>query len=554
MRVTYKSIWFDNFFQPNSAANTVLHWRTVTGTWAANTGELRQTAAATHSVIMPADRDRTAFRVLQQDRKVIYEFRMKLVDVAGAAERGGLIWCASTTAGDYLGNSYVLEQTAAAMSIYKSTANVLGAAIDTDPTGATLGTWYYYKVVWDPTTGSIIVYRGTSYPAATEVLNGTDGSLTNQAYAGLWSDDAEAHFDEVDWHFDTETDLIDFAVERSCTFRPGTLKFVVPAENDGGLDKYAYGDWLRVVLSDGTTAYKDFLGRITQILQTQDTMSPAESFVAPGEVEVTVTEFHGFELRDLEVRRTGGGAVDLNGLATAYLAEADFVTAKDVATGGNTKNTTTRGRYAQDLLRQLAFETGTRMVGSADGQFSIDTTHPASGVTFDNDNIRSGRRIMGGWNVANRARVYTADGADSNAVVNNTTLQRSTGKGPAYGPRSMVVADRALTSVAAGGDAEDLANYWLTRYGTAPDLYELWVYGGHGVEPSETVTVTCDLLGLSAEAMIVMQKSYSASLSHLGIRFLLAKSSAGEQWPREGLVDSLIEVGNGAVRSMADNI
>ena len=547
----YKSIWFDNFFQPNSAANSALHWRTVTGTWAINTGELRQTAAATHSVIMPADRDRTAFRVIQQDRKVIYEFRLKLVDVAGTAERGGLIWCASATAGAYLGDSYVLEQTTTAISIYKSTANVLGAAIDTDATGATLGTWYYYKVVWDPDADTIVVYRGTTYPAATELLSGSDSTLTDQSYAGLWSDDAEAHFDEVDWHFDNETDLIDLSVERSCTFRPGVAKFIVPAENDGGLTKYDYGDWIRVLLSDGTTTYKDFLGRITHILHNQDS-SPIGSFVGPGEVEITVAEFHGFELRDLEVRRNGGGAMDLQTLVGDYLAEADFVTQKDVATGGNTKTTVTRGRYAMDMLRQLAFETGSRMVGSADGQFSIDTTHPASGMTFDDDNIRTGRKIKSGWNVANRARMYLDDAADGNAVVNNTTSQRSAGKGPALGPRSMIVVDRALTSTAAGGDAEDLANYWLNRYGTVPDLYEVWVYGGHGVEPSETVTVTSGLLGLSAEAMIVMEKSYAVSLSHHGIRFLLAKSSAGEAWPRDGLVDSIIEVANVATRSMSD--
>lgn len=526
----YKSIWFDNLYYSNSG--TVPNWKENSGTWSIASKTLYQANAAVQAVIVPADTGGNAIRSLTQDRKTIYEWRQKLVDSAGAAERGGLIWCADAATGDYLGNSYVFEQTAGSEAIYRSTADVLGAALDSGVVGVTLGTWYYYRLVWDPDVDTIVVYRDTTYPATTEILSASDSSLSSNPYAGLWTDDSEAYFDEIDWHFDYESDLLELEVVRCATYGGGFCRFSVPQAPAGTLTKYTQGEWIRVITGDFTTEDKDFLGRIIKISQVSD--SGTEDVLGrENEVEIVAAEFHAFELRDLEVRRDGsGGAKSFAGIAGDYLTDASFVSAVSTLGPGNTKNPVTKGRYAFDLLRQLALENGCRMVGSAQGEFAMDTSHPSSGETFDDDDIRTINELEDGYSVMNRLRSYTVDGADGQAMQENTTLQRSAGYGPAAGVRTQILADGALTSTAGGGDADDLATNVLGRYGTAPKFYEAWIYGGHNVEPGETVTITYGPRDLTAISMIVMLKRYVLGTTHMGIQFILVAASVGEVWRR----------------------
>jgi len=136
-----------------------------------------------------SDTNTNAYHSLWQNSTLTYVWVVKFVD--GSPMAGMHIFASDCTLSQR-GDSYLIWQDANFIRIYESVGNVLNDRADF-PYPANIGEIHTYKVNYNPTTGTIVVWRD-----GVHVGNWTDSSpLLNGKCISLRTNSAHAHFDDI---------------------------------------------------------------------------------------------------------------------------------------------------------------------------------------------------------------------------------------------------------------------------------------------------------------------------------------------------------------------
>lgn len=184
----------NGFFSDNF--NTTIHpdWTVQTGTWTISNGALVQMDEAEGNTNIHAAVNQTI------DHRYLYQWSGRL-DGTGSNRRSGIHFFANDPTQTQLGNSYMVYFRADndLVQIYEVDNNNIVLVSDV-PFAIDAGTWYDFKVTYDPSTGEIETFvddqRVSSHIDATP--------LTSGDYISLRNGNAMASFDNVKVRIDRD--------------------------------------------------------------------------------------------------------------------------------------------------------------------------------------------------------------------------------------------------------------------------------------------------------------------------------------------------------------
>lgn len=167
----------NGFFSDNFTSAIHPDWTVQTGTWVISNGTILQSDEAEGNTNIHAEVNQS------NSHRYLYQWSA-MVDGSGANRRSGIHFFADNPTQTQLGNSYMVYFRADnnAVQIYEANNNTIALVTDV-PYTIDAGTWYDYKVTYDPTTGEIDVFvndeRVASYIDGTPLTSGTHVSLRN---------------------------------------------------------------------------------------------------------------------------------------------------------------------------------------------------------------------------------------------------------------------------------------------------------------------------------------------------------------------------------------
>jgi hypothetical protein len=184
----------NGFFSDNF--NTAIHpdWTVQTGMWVISNGTILQSDEAEGNTNIHTAVNQTV------DNKYLYQWS-GMLDGTGTNRRSGIHFFADDPTQLQLGNSYMVYFRADdnEVHIYEANNNTIQLVANV-PYTIDAGTWYDYKVTYDPSTGEIDAFvdndRVASYIDGTPLTSGTHISLRNA--------DAVAYFDNVKVRIDRD--------------------------------------------------------------------------------------------------------------------------------------------------------------------------------------------------------------------------------------------------------------------------------------------------------------------------------------------------------------
>ncbi len=184
----------NGFFSDNFTSTIHPDWTVQTGTWVINNGTILQSDESEGNTNIHAEVNQNS------NHKYLYQWSA-MVDGSGTNRRSGIHFFADDPSQTQLGNSYMVyfRPDNNLVQIYEVDNNNIVLVSDI-PHTIDAGTWYDYKVTYDPSTGEIDAFvndeRVASHIDATPLTSGTHISLRNG--------DALAYFDNFKVRIDRD--------------------------------------------------------------------------------------------------------------------------------------------------------------------------------------------------------------------------------------------------------------------------------------------------------------------------------------------------------------
>ena len=433
-------------------------------------------------------------------------------DIAAAEDIDQSIFVfASATSGVGFGNSYRVRANApnggtATGKLYRSDADVLTELASVDVASAD-GTTYYYLFDIDLSTGIYSLYRGTTdnQTAVLDVTNllftGTDVaplSVTTTSRRVVLANDEDDDNYWGDIHFGRGPCLYVASIWYQLAVRDfGKATFSTMLEEDG-TRLFSKFDLVEIAITDGTTTYVDFEGRVLDIINNNSSKN-----MAFGEIEVHCVSMEE-ELFANKYDNTAFAAAAASTVITSTIAAlSTAIETVDVDTG--LANVVTRAARSIDggsLIRHMTEEhAGGTFFMDRNQKFKVQQGYDNSGLTLDQaDGLIVGWEVLlDGSRAVSEVRVK---GAAAGQDGSTTTGALTTTAGHA---RAVVVPDNRITSAGEGQNRAD--NHYVATYSHDDmKIMRIECFSYLDLRPGQYFTFTFDAEGISAETWFCIEK------------------------------------------------
>jgi len=487
----------DYFIESDNGAPTA-QWTAVDGTWAIASRKLNHAGGGP-----PPTADGTVYKTVAwaQGEKLCYDIKMEPT-VLGADWSFGLIIQADAIAGRYLGNSYVLELTAAATKIQESAANSL-TQLGTVANAHTTGETYRFEVIFDPSLGTFTVYEDVDLAdarpeATTGALTCTDsaGVLTGNQRIGLFCVNCTVDFELFQVHRPACETVVDGTVRYSkfLNKRPASFEMDIGLDDDGSTLEFDLNDDVEIIIEDGTLQYRELFARVEKF----------ERDPVGGTAHMMGRDISR-ELTTVEAVKTIGAPAALSTHITGIVDDnCSLCTSLDVKAGGGNYEGDYKQRSAWSQMTSLCRQLGYGMWVKPTGEVMATDTYVASGITIDNDDdvVLFAREETDMFDLCNTMRVV-GSGAVTEART-DATSQGTYGKRGGPYPGGVIVDRR----IAAAGNAQAEGDFWITNYKDPCRIVTVDCADFHELNVGETCTLNLDNLGIVALPALVTEKHY----------------------------------------------
>ena len=483
-------------------ATSPCRWKQNSGTWTAQSNTIQIVAGAGNGVaVAPAEVGAVCGTVAQAG-EMYFDVTMNLTATGGAPIMYFIIF-ASASAGNYLGNSYLLVIDPTKVYLYRSDANALTKLVDAAAAHAD-GTPYKYVIHYIPSTGAWSVTED-----GVEVLTATDNTYTTGSYLGLRAEAITARYSLIRARCPNISAVSRITNSNSMTKATGEAH-VYYANEDASSTDFSVGDGLEIAFGPDATEVVDFWGKVEKLHNCLEDIDELVAF--------------DWRVEFLKAEMSFTGMDKVSGILNAAIgAKCRVVTTGGVKATGDPDNVwrSTTGEGLMTAAKKLAQEAGYFMSYDGTKEFLFTDTPVASGVTLVAADIAKAERVNDLVDEVNTVGTYYNGGV--------TTSGGSGASYEAYGRSEKVLAD---TSCPNSTQANARASYFTARYGGDVAVYDIWCFNG-GINPGETGIITMPYYGITAATFLCLEKSYDIP-DGLGFRYRLNITLTGVK-ERHGL-------------------
>ena len=419
-----------------------------------------------------------------------------------------IVW-ASAVAGTYLGNSYVLEMTPTALTLYRSDANVL-TQLATVANAHSLNTEYDFVLSRDVDGVWTVTEDGVDSGISVE-----DTTHANGLYLGQYTKDAKTRWSQMRARYNYCASITGLSCTDLMTRACAEAKFqYIPTGETDKSDMWTVGEGVEITLYDGSNYFVDFWGKVESI----EAGDEGPDTVVCNDWRIELIKAEGVFNGNKKVSDT---AIDIIDSVNRVLTSAGVKATAD-APASRAMN----GETAFACLKKLAAEAGYQIYYSGSGNLSVTDATSASGLTITASDISKFKIVTELRLNVNTVKTYYSGGS-------NTTGGSGTDYNT-YGRSDRILVD---TNIPNATQATARANYAINNGAGGSTIIDVWCITDslNVLRVGDTCTLTLDWLNPSVNATaMVIEKEYNTE-SARGMRFRLNVEAP----PRNRYSDSL---------------